>query len=175
MQNWTEAEYAAKLATIGQNQTSAGAVPRQVPSTALPTGNRYRSKTEALYAQYLGMLKAAGQIEFWEYEPVTLVLARGTRYTPDFLVYGAGHPPPSWRYRCASCPHGCFSPCFIEVKGRKTHRTAKGREIAGPYLSSTTKSKDRIAWAAARHPYWRFKLVWPGARLGEWEEREITA
>ncbi|MDE2022299.1 MAG: hypothetical protein KGI71_05320 [Patescibacteria group bacterium] len=46
----------------------------------------YRSKWELTFADYLRGLLAAQQITWWSYEPVTLKLARGLRYTPDFLA-----------------------------------------------------------------------------------------
>jgi hypothetical protein len=50
---------------------------------------RGMNKTEAAYEAYLGGLKVAGTIQFYEYEAVTLRLGKDTRYTPDFLVIAA--------------------------------------------------------------------------------------
>ncbi len=44
------------------------------------------NKTEAAYADYLGILKLAGKILFFEFECVTLKLGKDLRYTPDFMV-----------------------------------------------------------------------------------------
>lgn len=44
------------------------------------------NKTEAAYAQHLDLLQRAGLIRSWRFEAITLKLADGTRYTPDFLV-----------------------------------------------------------------------------------------
>jgi hypothetical protein len=67
-----------------------------IPSPALPQGHlpppapdarpRYRSKTEARYADYLTACQYAGTIEAWWYEPLRLWLAPKTTYTPDFLI-----------------------------------------------------------------------------------------
>lgn len=44
------------------------------------------NKTEAAYAERLDLLQRGGAIRRWRFEAVTLRLADGTRYTPDFLV-----------------------------------------------------------------------------------------
>jgi hypothetical protein len=53
--------------------------------------DRYKSKTEARFAtECLAPWAHEGRIEAWAYEAVTLVVAPGLRYTPDFLgVAGA--------------------------------------------------------------------------------------
>ena len=45
-----------------------------------------RNKTEARYEAYLEMQKRAGRIIRYDFEAVTLKLAKDTRYTPDFMV-----------------------------------------------------------------------------------------
>jgi hypothetical protein len=44
------------------------------------------NKLERAYADELGLRQAAGEIQEWLYEAVTLKLAHDTRYTPDFFV-----------------------------------------------------------------------------------------
>ncbi len=44
------------------------------------------NKTEAAYAQRLELLKRAGEILDYMFEPLKLRLADNTFYTPDFLV-----------------------------------------------------------------------------------------
>lgn len=44
------------------------------------------NQTEQQHALRLEALRRAGEIQRWEYEAVTLKLADGCRYTPDFLV-----------------------------------------------------------------------------------------
>ncbi len=50
----------------------------------------FRSSWEANYARYLNLLKRAGEIIEWSYEPQTFEfkgIKRGSRfYTPDFLI-----------------------------------------------------------------------------------------
>jgi hypothetical protein len=63
---------------------------------------KYRSTWEEAYAMRLTILKAAGEIDDWEYETITLNLPGGVKYTPDFVVW--------W---------SCYEPVqFHEVKGR---------------------------------------------------------
>jgi hypothetical protein len=85
---WTEADVRAVLGERGcrviQGLNPTPALPAQPPvALVYPV---YRSKTEALYAQYLTALKHAGQIEDWRYEAVKVRLAESCVYTPDFLV-----------------------------------------------------------------------------------------
>lgn len=47
------------------------------------------NKTEAKYAAHLDLQLSLGQIKRWDYEPESLILAKLTRYTPDFRVVTA--------------------------------------------------------------------------------------
>lgn len=42
--------------------------------------------TETRYSQLLDLMKASGEVVWWAFEGVTLKLAEGSRYTPDFFV-----------------------------------------------------------------------------------------
>lgn len=44
------------------------------------------NKLEAAYAQQLELRKAAGEVLWWAYEPMSLRLAPATHYRPDFAV-----------------------------------------------------------------------------------------
>ncbi len=44
------------------------------------------NKTEAAYAGHLELRRRAGEVEAVWFEGITLKLAEGCRYTPDFLV-----------------------------------------------------------------------------------------
>ena len=44
------------------------------------------NKLEEAYSGHLELQKLAGEIYAWKFEPVALILADRTRYTPDFLV-----------------------------------------------------------------------------------------
>lgn len=44
------------------------------------------NKTESDYAMHLEILRAAGQVKRWDFEPAKLRLADKTWYTPDFRV-----------------------------------------------------------------------------------------
>lgn len=50
----------------------------------LPAGQM--NKLEARYAEYLKAQEIAGDVLWWKFEPVRLVLAPRTTYTPDFLT-----------------------------------------------------------------------------------------
>lgn len=53
-------------------------------------GQYFRSAWEANYARYLNWLVSKGEIDRWDYEPITFEftgIKRGTRfYTPDFRI-----------------------------------------------------------------------------------------
>ncbi|HWQ54840.1 MAG TPA: hypothetical protein VN442_14230 [Bryobacteraceae bacterium] len=121
------------------NQTRAAgraAKPKREPGA-------YRSKTEAAYAGYLEVLRKAGLVDEWRYEPATLKLAEGVRYTPDFLV----------RFREGGLM------VFHEVKGRKLDS-----------FWSRPVGKVKVRLAAALFPWWTFAVVWPmGAAWDHWE------
>lgn len=55
-------------------------------SAVIPAPSPYKSKLEAQYAAHLELLLKAGEIRRWAYEPMSLKLADGKRYRPDFLV-----------------------------------------------------------------------------------------
>jgi len=56
--------------------------PRQKPGSM--------NKTESAYAERLEMLRRLGDVGHFEFEPITLKLAKNTRYTPDFMVVTDG-------------------------------------------------------------------------------------
>ncbi|MCR4302440.1 MAG: DUF1064 domain-containing protein [Sulfuricaulis sp.] len=81
----TEAEYEALMARRSADRAPVATSVPAAPESA-PTGPKFKSKAEARYAQILESQQRAGQIRSWRYEAMTLVLAEGVRYTPDFLV-----------------------------------------------------------------------------------------
>lgn len=44
------------------------------------------NKTEAAYGQHLELLRQAGEVHWYAFEPIKLRLADNTFYTPDFAV-----------------------------------------------------------------------------------------
>lgn len=60
------------------NKVRARARPQQTPGQM--------NKTEERYAGHLALLKLAGEIIDWRFEPFKLRLAGRTFYTPDFVV-----------------------------------------------------------------------------------------
>lgn len=50
---------------------------------------KYASKLEARYAQHLDLLRLAGEIRWWAYEPLSLKIAEGAHYRPDFITIEA--------------------------------------------------------------------------------------
>lgn len=58
-----------------------------------PTNHRKprMNKTEAAYASTLELMKRSGEVLDWKFEPMRLILAPNTSYTPDFLVVYTDH------------------------------------------------------------------------------------
>lgn len=44
------------------------------------------NRTEAEYSRLLESLRTSGELLWWAFEGITLKLAEGSRYTPDFFV-----------------------------------------------------------------------------------------
>lgn len=64
----------------------SGGVAVQEPPVDI--GPKYRSKTEASYAQHLDFLKSVGEIAGWKYEPWAYILpGKRNRLKPDFIVW----------------------------------------------------------------------------------------
>jgi hypothetical protein len=142
MANWSEED-------LSQHYRNLSKPPVPIPAVApAPIPKRpwepYRSKTELLYATHLELSRKTGEIGEWRYEVVTLVLAPGVRYIPDFMVVKDGQIE------------------FHEVKGRK-----------GVGFWSLPVSKVKIRMAASRFPWWKFRIVWPGGSSGTWDTVEI--
>jgi hypothetical protein len=107
------------------------------------------NRTEAAYSNHLALLKAAGEILDFSFEPEKLKIGPNCHYTPDFRVL---IPEPS----------GEPSIQFHEVKGTisKTNK---------PFIEDDALVK--IKAAAELHPY-KFIIVW--FNKGTWERREIN-
>jgi hypothetical protein len=58
----------------------------QRPAVVEIPRDRYKSDLEREFAAHLEILRAAGELSFWDYECVKIRLADGTWYTADFLV-----------------------------------------------------------------------------------------
>ena len=50
------------------------------------------NKTESAYADHLQLQLLAGELAWWQFEPVNLRLAKKTWYKPDFMVLKTGTP-----------------------------------------------------------------------------------
>lgn len=104
------------------------------------------NKTEQRYAAHLHLLKHAGEVLEYAYEPMRFRLADNAFYTPDFRVVMAD----------GTCE-------LHEIKGAK-----KGHG-KGYYVTET--GQLRIKVAAEMHPF-RFVKVWP-AGAGAWKSEEV--
>lgn len=97
------------------------------------------NKTERRYAAYLDLLKTAGEVRWWAFEAVTLLLAADCRFTADFAVQRADR-----------------SLELVDVKGRK-----------GESYYATEDARIKLRVAAALFPF-RIVVAWE-ARTDVWQ------
>lgn len=81
---WTEQQYAEHQARL--TAPRAPVAPARGTLARAAAQPRGMNKLEALYAEHLELLKAAGEIKWHRFEPVKLRLATGAYYKPDFGV-----------------------------------------------------------------------------------------
>lgn len=95
--HWTEQQYTEYLGRVVTAAASSPAVdlrsePFKLPANEPGAFARGRltipsmNKIEAAYARYLEVLKAAGDVLWYRFEPMKLRLADGSYYKPDFGV-----------------------------------------------------------------------------------------
>lgn len=106
--------------------------------------------TEAAFAEHLS--KRVGW--FAAFEPETLLLARGVKYTPDFRI----------------CVDGVTT--YYEVKGSKRTRPTKRYPLGNVVPIVTEAARIRIKLAAEKYPDCRFIMVWPNR--GEWMQKDYS-
>ena len=146
---WTREELDAHMAKF-----HPGKLPEACHSPAKPTASRTQptrgkmNKVESAYALFLDHLKQAGGVKTYRFESVTLLLAPGCRYTPDFFV---------------ECKDGSLE-CH-EVKTR--WRNAKQR---GPNM--TDDARVKLLTAARLYPEFNFVLAWLDGN-GGWHMENI--
>lgn len=110
------------------------------------------NKTEQAYAGVLADRKLIGEIVDYEYEAISLTLAKGVRYIPDFLVEM-----PDGELQCHEVKAGREK----KVDGVKTGETVPMSEDA---------SRIKIRMAAQQFPF-RFILAY--CRKGQWFYDEV--
>jgi hypothetical protein len=107
------------------------------------------NQLEKSYANHLALLKAAGEIEDFAFEPEKLKLSEGCYYIPDFRV---------------------ISKDMIQFKEVKAAWKVKGKpgEVK-PHFEDDALVKLKVA-ASGIHPY-QFFCVW--LENGSWQEKEF--
>ncbi len=137
-----------KWRKLGSPLDPSHARPRHGEGTRT-TLSPYKSKLEAAFASKLDLEQKAGIIKSWRYEPMSLTLAKGKRYRPDFLVQYE----PMYYVSQHEVPKGLE---LIEVKGR----TGKNRRDGMTHLR----------WAAQLYPMFTWRLMqWNGSGfIGEY-------
>lgn len=119
--------------------------------------NRFKAKayhkpgmmntTERDYANYLAILKAAGEVEDFTFEPEKLKIGTNCHLTPDFRVLRQG---------------------IIEFHDCKAAWKNKTTGKAKPHVEDDALVKMKVA--SDLHPY-KFFIVWK--ENGTWQSKEI--
>lgn len=132
----TEAEFAVMENRVGKSGANREDRIRPVKNPDPAVASPYRSKLEARYAAHLDLLVKSGEIRRWEYEPISLKLANGKRYRPDFLV---------------------VLPAGAEAK-------AELHEVKGRWTKNRRDGMTHLTWAAQRYgDVFTFRLIeWKG-------------
>jgi hypothetical protein len=104
--------------------------------------------TEGAYKLALAVQKSKGEIEHYEYEPLTLKLADGVRYTPDFMVIRDG---------------------IIEL-----HEVKAGRIDKSGNVKAITEDASRIKLKIAAE-YYPFRFMLAVLSKQGWKVEEVEA
>ena len=139
---------AASKSAAGLLAPKAGVLPPALGRLPQPDMN----KTERAYSQYLDLLKASGEIVYWEFEVLTVKLGTDLRLTPDFLVM---------------LPSGRLE--FHDTKGAKKIKVGRHAGETKPYIEEDARVK---AIVTAAHFVIPMYLVWPESN-GAWGKREL--
>ncbi len=125
--------------------------PFKVPSRPQPKRG-VMNKTETLYARILEGKKSVGSIHSFRFESITLQLAPGCRYTPDFEVV-------------TSEPWEGLEIEFHEIKSGRKRKSGN----VGPHMEDDARVK--LLTAAELYPEFTFYLAW--LWKGQWEVEKI--
>lgn len=113
------------------------------------------NSTEAKFAAFLAGEKLAGRIADYRFQPITLKLAEGLRYTPDFLVIEN-----SLEYTC------------YEIKGAKKKKDSKGEWHGEWTYWAEEDAKIKIKVAAQVFPELHFFVAFQPSRM-PWLFQEV--
>jgi hypothetical protein len=116
------------------------------------------NRTETRYAQYLDLLKAAGEIADWRFQEWTFKLAPRLHYTPDFMVLD----------EVCTDGVGVERITLVDVKGAKKLKDGRTTYWAEEDARVKIKACPRL-W-----PWFRWCIVFPKSD-GSWEEVEFHA
>jgi hypothetical protein len=133
---------------------------RDVKPQKTPRPPRGMSKTERSYQDRLEVLRAAGEVLAFTYEPLRLVLAPKLTWCPDFAVLRAPqHELDPQRPGFYACPRVRL----VEVKPRRSDGRA--------YWTEDSRVKVKTA-AQVHGVLFEIVAVWPNGR-GGWELEEF--
>lgn len=144
----------ATASTRAKNPALFGGVPASclpaLASASLP-GKRIQQKhgpkLNKTEGAFLDHLRFYFEPKYIYAQAITLQLANGVRYTPDFVVMGL------------NAQNGISKPVAYEVKG----------------LHAWDDSIVKLKVAARSYPYFKFVLVWREGRAAPWQTQEILS
>ena len=85
--NWTQAEYDERIARLKLPPAPAEApIPAPAKAKGRMPWSQPMNSTERAYDAYLLTLRVAGEVRWWDFQPISIVLGPNCRFTPDFLV-----------------------------------------------------------------------------------------
>lgn len=134
------------------------------------TGPRYRSKTEARFAEELTRREAMDECKAWWYEPVRLWLRPGMSFTPDFVVQEAR---PNLLTFTPGMP-ATLSPALARDLGDGHAGALICYEVKASLVYEQRRAYDRLKMAAHLYPMFEFRVAQWDRKRHAWNEREVT-
>lgn len=160
-QEWAELQRRTRISRTQKRVRRAGSVgvaadsqnagvgrSRKVPAVTVSPYFPYKSKLEFQYAAHLDLLKKAGEIKRWEYEPWRLWLSRGVVNPVTGKLEG----------------HASYRPDFLVVLPSGMESKAELHEVKGKWIKNKRDSMTHLKWAAQKYgDVFTFRLIeWTG-------------
>lgn len=176
--NPTEAELALILTRPGYAIVGEPPPPPPAPHDETPCPPdareqvpRYRSKTEARYAQQLAFQQSLGQITTWWYEPLGLWLAPGMRYTPDFLTQGGAGATLHFAAKMPVTLSPAFAASLVHLAGAGL--TCIEVKPSAGHVFEPRRALDRLKMAASLYPMFVFRVAQWDRTRHHWTETPV--
>lgn len=119
------------------------------------------NRTETRYSEYLANRLLIGEIQWWEFEPITFKLGKDLRWTPDFLIL--------------------TRELELEFHDTKAGTSQKKKDDLGVKVSTgkyvprvEDDARVKIIMAAEKWPFLQFCTVWEAGKAGcgTWDRKD---